>query len=134
MIECQKNNMAASVGFDEKGKVRIIPSEQSELCLSIVQSTKSFVNCVNDFESIIQQHLIAILQTKSTELEKTKLLAIGLNNRIINETEQRKEKENELTSIIKSNKNILKQLNMKYDSLCNVENKQNNTLTKLLKL
>eukprot|EP01084_Bolivina_argentea_P105856 189581_1 len=102
--------MASAVSFDEFGKVRIIPSEQSELCSSIVDSTKSFVNCVDDFESIIQQYLIDILQTKSTELKKIKLLAIGLNNKIINETEQRKEKENELKSLIKSHQNTLKKL------------------------
>merc|ERR1719384_883180 len=121
--------MASSISFDDYGKVRIIPSAQSELCSSIVDSTKSFVNCVDDFESIIQEYLIDILEAKSTELKKTKLLAIGLNNQIINETEQRKEKENELKSIIKSHQNTLKKLKTKYQSLCNVETKQNNTMT-----
>ena len=125
--------MANAISFDDSGKVRIIPAEQSDLCASIVESTKSFVNCVDDFESIIEQYLIDILETKSKELKKTKLLAIGLNNQIINETEQRKEKQNELKSLIKSQQNALKKLKMKYQSLCNVENKQNNTMTKLLK-
>ena len=126
--------MASSVAFDESGRVRIIPSSQSELCSSIVESTKSFVDCVDDFESIIQQYLIDTLETKASELKRTKLVAMGLNNQIINETEQRKEKENELRSIIKSQESALKKLKTKYQSLCSVETKQTNSIQKLLKL
>ena len=102
--------MASSVAFDESGKVRIIPPAQAGLCSSVVESTKAFVNCVDDFESIIQQYLIDTLETKAGELKKTKLVAIGLNNKIINEREQRTEKENELKSIIKSQESALKKL------------------------
>ena len=126
--------MASSVTFDENGRVRIIPSSQSELCSSIVSSTKSFLNCVDEFESIIQEYLIDVLEAKSLELKKTKLSAIGLNNKIVNETEQRKEKENQLKSIIKQNQDALKKLKTKHQSLCNVETKQNNEMAKLLKL
>eukprot|EP00484_Ammonia_sp_Unknown_P013319 CAMPEP_0197052508 /NCGR_PEP_ID=MMETSP1384-20130603/26984_1 /TAXON_ID=29189 /ORGANISM="Ammonia sp." /LENGTH=126 /DNA_ID=CAMNT_0042485259 /DNA_START=44 /DNA_END=424 /DNA_ORIENTATION=- len=125
--------MANAVSFDESGNVRIIPTANAELCQSIVDSTKSFVNCVDDFESIIQQYLIDILESKATELKDTKLLAIGLKNQIINETELRKEKENELKSLIKSQQKLLKKLKMKHQSLVNVEQKQTNTMTKLQK-
>ena len=84
--------------------------------------------------NIIQQYLIDTLETKASELKKTKLIAIGLNNKIINEREQRTEKENELKSIIKSQESALKKLKTKYQSLCTVETKQINTINKLLKL
>eukprot|EP01084_Bolivina_argentea_P115271 205001_1 len=118
--------MADSVSFDDNGKVRIIPCEESETCGSIIESAKAFAGYVDDFESIIEQYLINTLETKSSELKKIKLQAIGLNNQIINEREQRKEKENELKCVVKSNQNRLKKLKMKYQSLCNVESKQNN--------
>eukprot|EP01083_Nonionella_stella_P172708 593547_1 len=92
--------MASSVSFDENGKVRIIPCEESEACASIIESAKAFAGYVDDFESIIEQYLINTLETKSSELKKNKLQAIGLNNQIINEREQRKDKENELKCTI----------------------------------
>ena len=126
--------MANNINFDANGKVRIIGQNESELCSSIVSSTKSFISCVDDFESIIQKYLINILEMKSSELKDIKLKSIGLNNKILNEIELRKEKENELKLKLKSKQNELKKLKSKYQSLCNVESKQNNTINKLLKL
>eukprot|EP01083_Nonionella_stella_P040941 111014_1 len=120
--------MASSVSFDTNCKVRIIPRGESEACTSIIESAKTFSGYVDDFESIIEQYLIGMLEIKSSELKKIKLQAIGLNNQIINEREQRKEKESESKCIITSNQNRLKKLRMNYQSLCNVENTQNELL------
>ena len=126
--------MASSVSFDETGRVRIIPASQSALCGSIVECTQSFVDCVDDFESMIQQFLIDVLEMKSTELNNIKLAAIGLNNKIMNEKEQRTEKENELKSDLKANQNTLNRLRRKHQSLDNALNQQNSAIDKLQKM
>ena len=85
------------------------------------------------FQTTVNQ-LLKVLEKQSSHLNQHKLYAIGLRNKLNNEKQQRKEKENDLKSLISQNLRELERCQIEFDSLCKTEQFQQNEIQKFKKM
>ena len=75
---------------------------------------------MNNFQTTVTQ-LVKVLEMQSENLQKHRLYAIGLRNKLYNEKQDRLIKENNLKAVIRQHLRELERYQAEYDSLCQAE-------------
>ncbi|KAJ3309785.1 Intraflagellar transport protein 20 [Boothiomyces sp. JEL0838] len=81
--------------FDEFSKIRILEPQSYDESEKLKEQCQDFITKINDFSSIVS-FFLDMINEKSHQVEKEKLLTIGLRIKVENQQEQRKVKLNRL--------------------------------------
>eukprot|EP00741_Cyanophora_paradoxa_P003455 tig00000704_g3356.t1 len=112
-----------TISFDESYQIRILDPEKFKETERLQDECKAFVDKTSLFHEKVQS-LLTSVEEFSQKIEKEKLKAIGLRNRVEGEAEARKRKRAEMQSQINEKTSELDRYIAEYESLVKVEQEQ----------
>merc|ERR1712166_1365738 len=117
------------ISFDETG-IRVLDSEKFDESKKMADECKAFVEKGTDFNEKVGSVVSAVDQ-QSKNIESEKMKAIGLRNKLDGEETNRRQRQQELQSLINDKNHECERLNVQLESLTKIEQEQKALIEKL---
>ncbi|XP_015912783.2 intraflagellar transport protein 20 homolog isoform X1 [Parasteatoda tepidariorum] len=117
--------------FDDLNKICVLDPEASQKTNALKEECKEYVSKISEFQTVVNGFL-QISDSLATEVEKSKLKAIGSRNLLKSITKQREAQQQQLQALIIEKKLQLERLKVQHESLKKEEMEQNELIEQFL--
>ncbi|XP_015917279.2 intraflagellar transport protein 20 homolog [Parasteatoda tepidariorum] len=117
--------------FDDLNKIRVLDPEASQKTNALKEECKEYVSKISEFQTVVDGFL-QISDNLASEVEKSKLKAIGSRNLLKSITKQREAQQQQLQALIIEKKLQLERLKVQHESLKKEEVEQNELIEQFL--
>ncbi|KAG8461977.1 hypothetical protein KFE25_013996 [Diacronema lutheri] len=114
----------------EKDGIRLLPPEKLEQATALQEDCSEFLSKTKQFHQIVTDFM-HVMDAKQAMIDKQKLRAIGLGNKVLGQEEVRKRRQRELQATVFERKAELERLRAQRDSLARVEQEQRALIERL---
>ncbi|KAG5185666.1 intraflagellar transport protein 20 [Tribonema minus] len=118
------------VSFDEECRVRVLDPDVFKHSEELEENCKAFATKMQAFNAAVHG-IVAVLDAHASRIEKQKLRAIGMRNKVDGEAEHRARQRMALQVLIKEKMSELDRNNVQYQSLLRVEAEQQALIERL---
>ena len=116
-------NVSVSVSFDSKNQVRILEAENFSKTEALVEECSTFASKLTRFEQTVAL-LMDTLGAQADRIDRQKMMAIGIKNKVESEAENRKRKQLQMQAEISQKKAEIERVASQIESLGKVLQEQ----------
>ncbi|CAM9240884.1 unnamed protein product [Choristocarpus tenellus] len=111
------------ISFDDEHRIRVLDPEQFKHAEELGEECRSFVTKIKDFNSQVH-NIVELLDANAGRIDKEKLRAIGLRNKVDGEVEYRHRQKIALQTVLREKMLELDRQILQFQSLQRVESEQ----------
>ncbi|KAI9223997.1 intraflagellar transport complex B, subunit 20-domain-containing protein [Blastocladiella britannica] len=124
-------NAAATVSFDDLGRLRLIPPTVADASERLRDQCREFSSKVNEFSSLVGD-IMAIVEARAGEIEKQKLKTIALRTAVEREPARRVAELNRISFLLRERQMQLDRLMAQTETYAKMEQEQQGVLDALI--
>mmetsp|Transcript_36264 Transcript_36264/g.102492 ORF Transcript_36264/g.102492 Transcript_36264/m.102492 type:complete len:138 (-) Transcript_36264:237-650(-) len=120
----------SGITFDESYRIRVLDTDKYESTRQMQEQAENFVSKIAELNDVVKNY-VHLIDQQAERIEKEKLRAVGMRNKVATMEEERKRKEKDLKNVIAERQEELESLTIEYESLVKAKNEQELLISKL---